>query len=151
MKDYKLSECKTNCLRYSGNRCEGCEFLQGYYGVTGDSDCFFGDNRPYSWEIEQATRGQITDTECVFTSYDDWVKENAKEHYAKYKKDRDGFSSGKLLLYTELKKGDIVEILACAPYGMNTSDHKADYKLYLVKKVNGWLEVIGADGIEILE
>lgn len=149
MKDYKLSECKANCLRYSGNRCKGCEFLKRYYGVN--PVCFFGDNRPYSWEIKEATRGQITDIGCVFSSYKSWVKENAKEHYPKFQKDREEFSLEKLLFYTELKEGDIVEILASAPYGMNTSAHNADYRLYLVKKENGWLEVIGADGIEILE
>ena len=136
MKDVKLSEVKKECLRYRDNRCQGCEFLEGYYGATGVSDCFFGDNRPSSWEIKELCRGQITDNGCAFLSWDDWVEKNAKEYYQKYTEDRKGFNLSKSLFYTELREGDIVDVLACAPHGYNNSEHNEDYNVYLVKKVN---------------
>ena len=149
MKDYKLSEVKAICIK-NNHVCSNCE-ISIYIEQKQRYFCQLCDRDPKFWDIEESRRCKITDTGKVFSSYNDWVKENAKEHYPKFQKDRERLGLAGRLFYTELKEGDIVEILASAPYGMNTFVHKADYKLYLVKKENGWLEVIGEAGIEILE
>lgn len=138
MNNYRLSDCQRICKRHYDNRCVGCEFLEGYYAVSGGSECFFGDNRPYSWDIKTATKAKVIDRERIY-DLDNWIYENAREYWESY---CDSFG--------DLHNGDTVEILMNAPIGIDTPFADENDLLFLVRKGEA-MNLIHEDGLEIIK